>query len=384
MDQIRRISRTELYEKVWNAPMRTLATEFGLSDVGLAKICRKNGIPLPGLGYWRLVETGHAPKRQPLPAIQSGQKEEIRFSVHERTHYERIASEEKGPILEIRVGDTREITHPLVIRTRKLFQSISKQNDGSISPRELKAPHLEVSSEVLGRALRILDALFFAIEEQGHSITWPSEEKTSLRIVVDGENIVPNLSEIFERKPHVFTPRELAERKKYQYSYAPSWDFEPSGKLCLGIENLPYELTHVRKSWSDAKRQTVESCLGAFVAKLVPIAKAIKLVREERERERLRRIEEEKRPEEQRIRREKYNRRSQVVTKFLQGWQQSENLRLLAAAINKQLEDSTPDNDEKQMIREIAEWISTHADDTDPLLHFNWMIRQFNDPPYQY
>lgn len=53
--------------------MRKLAAEFGISDVGLAKICRKNGIPLPGLGYWRLVETGREPKRVLLPAIAPGQ-----------------------------------------------------------------------------------------------------------------------------------------------------------------------------------------------------------------------------------------------------------------------------------------------------------------------
>lgn len=73
MSGIRNISRADLYKRVWSTPMRKLAAEFGISDVGLAKICRKNGIPLPGLGYWRLVETGREPKRVLLPAIAPGQ-----------------------------------------------------------------------------------------------------------------------------------------------------------------------------------------------------------------------------------------------------------------------------------------------------------------------
>src|SRR5580704_17819878 len=33
-----RLTRAELHEKVWATPVRTLAKEFGMSDVGLAKI----------------------------------------------------------------------------------------------------------------------------------------------------------------------------------------------------------------------------------------------------------------------------------------------------------------------------------------------------------
>ena len=43
------LSREELYERVWSTPMRRLAGEFGLSDVSLAKICRRHEIP----GYRR-------------------------------------------------------------------------------------------------------------------------------------------------------------------------------------------------------------------------------------------------------------------------------------------------------------------------------------------
>jgi hypothetical protein len=35
------ISREELYDKVWTTPIQKLSKEFGLSDVGLGKVCRR-------------------------------------------------------------------------------------------------------------------------------------------------------------------------------------------------------------------------------------------------------------------------------------------------------------------------------------------------------
>jgi len=52
------LTRRQLYDKVWTTPMRHLAKEYGISDVGLAKICKKHDIPRPGVGYWAKLEFG--------------------------------------------------------------------------------------------------------------------------------------------------------------------------------------------------------------------------------------------------------------------------------------------------------------------------------------
>ena len=46
------LDRTQLYEQVWSKPMIKLAAEYGLSDNGVRKICKKLNIPLPKSGYW--------------------------------------------------------------------------------------------------------------------------------------------------------------------------------------------------------------------------------------------------------------------------------------------------------------------------------------------
>lgn len=41
------MTREELHALVWSKPMRTSAAERGISDVALAKQCRKVGVPAP-------------------------------------------------------------------------------------------------------------------------------------------------------------------------------------------------------------------------------------------------------------------------------------------------------------------------------------------------
>ena len=61
------VTREELYQLVWSEPVVKVATRFGVSDVAVAKACRKHNIPLPGRGYWARLEAGQKLKRPPLP-----------------------------------------------------------------------------------------------------------------------------------------------------------------------------------------------------------------------------------------------------------------------------------------------------------------------------
>jgi hypothetical protein len=51
-------TREELHALVWSQPMRTLAKSRGISDVALAKQCRKAGVPVPPRGWWARKEAG--------------------------------------------------------------------------------------------------------------------------------------------------------------------------------------------------------------------------------------------------------------------------------------------------------------------------------------
>jgi hypothetical protein len=61
------LSREDLYELVWSKPMSELAKDFRISDVALAKRCKRIGIPVPGRGYWARFDAGQQPYRPKLP-----------------------------------------------------------------------------------------------------------------------------------------------------------------------------------------------------------------------------------------------------------------------------------------------------------------------------
>ena len=72
MDQDREITREELHRLIWSKPTTAAAKELGLSDVGLAKICRKLAVPKFPRGFWAKVANGKRVKVFPLGALPEG------------------------------------------------------------------------------------------------------------------------------------------------------------------------------------------------------------------------------------------------------------------------------------------------------------------------
>lgn len=62
-----RFTRKKLHELVWSQPMRTLAASVGVSDVALAKACKKANIPVPERGFWARRQAGKTTIERPLP-----------------------------------------------------------------------------------------------------------------------------------------------------------------------------------------------------------------------------------------------------------------------------------------------------------------------------
>jgi hypothetical protein len=58
--------RQKLFDEVWVTPVKTLAKEHGLSDVGLRKICIVLDIPMPPRGYWAKLAAGRKIPKPPL------------------------------------------------------------------------------------------------------------------------------------------------------------------------------------------------------------------------------------------------------------------------------------------------------------------------------
>lgn len=75
------VTREQLYERLWQTPTVHLCKEFGLSDVGLAKLCKRHKIPKPYLGYWARKAAGANPS---VPAQRQAAQEPDPGRVHEQ------------------------------------------------------------------------------------------------------------------------------------------------------------------------------------------------------------------------------------------------------------------------------------------------------------
>ena len=124
------LTREQLYDEVWSAPMATLARKHGLSDVGLAKICRKLDIPVPWRGFWRKKEVGQSVKRPPLPKLPASATPTMRLVRLRRTASGSPVAEQSGPVAEqqrheameenqIVVPELLTDPHPLVAKSVK-------------------------------------------------------------------------------------------------------------------------------------------------------------------------------------------------------------------------------------------------------------------------
>src|SRR5437899_5242652 len=90
------VRREELYTQVWSEPMVRLAKRYGVSDVALAKVCRKLDIPVPPRGYWRRLQSGRRPAPPALPKLSPGLSGTATITPQPRRH----GSGERGPEIE--------------------------------------------------------------------------------------------------------------------------------------------------------------------------------------------------------------------------------------------------------------------------------------------
>jgi hypothetical protein len=375
--------RDQLYEEVWSEPVRAVARRYGVSDVALAKACRKLCLPLPGRGYWAKQKVGKAPTRPPLPLLLESTPSEILVrgrstgAVMRDAHH--LLASEAAP--EVVVGETLDHPHQLVAAAeRKLRQSDSPRPRG---PDEHEATlDIRVSQDLLDRALRIADALLKALEEEGLSVdvvplewhrgmSWevePGGPKGTTRVLCGGEWLSFAITE-----PHVGTlvPPPDPPRKRTPDGwifYSSHYEYECSGRLSLSLTND--RLRGTRHTWQDGKRQQLEDCLGSFIAHLPAAAAAIRAIREEHRVAELERAEQRRRWEAKVDRELEQKRREEKLVESAARWRLARDLREYADDIAATLAALKPATVAAMHLREQLSLARERAARIDPLGQF--------------
>jgi hypothetical protein len=361
--------------------MQRLAKEFGLSDVGLAKLCRRHNIPIPGRGYWARIQFGQRPQRISLPTLKGPRLDIVKIipSCTKATTVDDSVNEEVFPTIEVK--NDRPITHPVARRIERSMSRKPIDERGTLGARQGRDVPLKISAEALPRALRLLDAFFAALDREMYVFEWPSPYDKPLKIAVCDDKLQLSMTEAIRRSAHKPTQEELARQKADSWWRPPRWDYAPSGDLKLTVESCEY--AGINRTWTDGKRQKLEACLGEALVTCQKLPAAVKKEREDRaEAERLRR-EEEKRRAEEASRKAEYDRKAEAVKELAHSWQESRLLREFAAAL-RTIATTAPDlsDDARSELQGMIDWTLHNAGYVDPLTDLKWTINQFKNPPW--
>jgi hypothetical protein len=354
--------RNELYEKVWQLPLRKLAAEYSVSDVALGKICRKLQIPLPGPGHWTKIECGHTIPRPPLPEIEDLpvlvrqiRKPETPILPEDSAELEKI---ERIAASAVPAVTKAMLAHPLIEKTKAVLSG-ARSNDRGIlwAGREVDWLDLRVSEDCLTRALRIMATILHMLEQEGCKVVVEKKASESTSAIVCGEQIRFG---VIERSRQI---KSAAPSGSSGYVYN-SIRLEPTGMLSIEVWN--YYSGGPQKVWRDRDSVRLEEQVPKCVAGMMRIAlkqRAERRAREEVELARQKKIDEvtaelrQIEAEEKKIR---------ALKKGAVLWHRAERIRKYIAAVRESAQRKS-DQDEGNKVLEWAQWAEWQADRLDPL-----------------
>ena len=265
-------TREQFYEKLWSTPTTKVANELGCSDVLIGKICKQYNIPKPYLGYWAKLEHGKRPKKTPLPKsddpdIQmltfyrcpdreaTGQKPEVEPEYDPDIQKMLDKARSLGPL---QVADSLQNPHALVAATRDRLkrEQIPFHRRPYHEPRDRRPTlSLDVSKDMRGRALRIMDALVKRVEKIGGRVEIKKEKwreyRTQTVVCFGGEEV--SVIRLREKRNQVRVPRDRKD------ILDPDVELQPSGLLILDRGPSYFESILLRDT---PKRRRIEGGLN--------------------------------------------------------------------------------------------------------------------------
>lgn len=288
------MKRSDLYQKVWSVPMTRLAAELGISDVGLAKACRRHAIPVPPRGYWAKLKAGQHPPRLPLPVPELDVAVQLATRDPEEVARQQAAEERRSVALQEQAPFARDLppltfatdleqTHPLVKITQRYCDQLPgliekwkqgrpgawrSDNPGDWPPEEQHGRYslvrkgclditaslesmdwiLRFHATVLGGlaagAMKIVRREGEAAAHAGQPATAPAVE-----MHFKGEVLTIRFSEGYKRIR--LSPKEFAARKK-ETSWASEYEMRPSGNFIFSISGTEYQ---ARREWKGSSEK---------------------------------------------------------------------------------------------------------------------------------
>lgn len=292
MAENRTFTRQELFDLVWSKPIQQLARDFKLSNVGLAKRCKRRYIPLPPRGYWQKVAVGKRTTRPALPTSPDG-VDRITFKIPDdipptpdpviTPEVAAWIAREHDPRNTIRVPRSISMYDPLV---RKARLSLEKRGVLGVDDGWRSAGrdtfNVHVTKPLVGRSCRVLNALIAALKQRNFLILMDTGEPA---VNVMGERFKLALSETSKRAAHTPTADDIRREERGLRSPR-KYDYVPTGRLCLRIESGFETIAFEDNEHRQLEEHLNEAILG-MVRKVLEVLRPARVKREAEERKRL-------------------------------------------------------------------------------------------------
>lgn len=289
-------TREDIYAMVWDRPMTKVAAELGISDVALAKICRKNDIPRPYRGHWAKLAAGKPVPTTPLPPLPKGQDAQVHISGSPLQSLPRQvkAAHDAAKKLErsqsAKDPDSNSPTPELpsvFLRFKEKVVNAKARKDGYVRLKGRQNIPIELTLAQVSRALLFLERLVRRAQIRGYNL---AATKNGLALVVDDEDITLSLVEILEKVPHEATPHELSKLARWEKDYnrevlrsgwastwdkptIPEFDQQPSGRLMIEID-IGHRHDGIRRRFKDGKTQRLENMADKVITAATTCATA--------------------------------------------------------------------------------------------------------------
>jgi hypothetical protein len=362
-DEKIKLTREELYQKVWSKPATSLAKDLGITTAAIAKICKDLNVPRPYSGYWQQVAVGRG-VQPPLSEIQQDIPKDV--VIHPNQAKPALSPQspevpanrdsERQAARHISVAQTLRNAHPLVSQTKQLLEKMAPNSHGIVGHRmRHKCLDVRVSRTTLNRALRIFDALLKALEATGHSAVILNQGCDSTFLAIQGQKIKLILIEKTSRSE---TEISEAEKRNSYYATENRQIFTPTSKLTFIIDE--YWPENCRKKWSDTKQKPIEDQLDEIIIGVIAAVEAL------RQRE-IKRLEEETKRIEAEFRRMKEARCRKILETQSDTWSKIQNIRLYLHSCEELILNRSGSIAADSVEAKWLAWAHRYADGLDPL-----------------
>ncbi|WP_425619175.1 hypothetical protein NA78x_002912 [Anatilimnocola sp. NA78] len=350
-----------------------------MSDVGLAKVCKKHKIPRPSRGYWAKLENGKQVLRWPLPPLKDQSLGKIQLrqapkpvkspdvciandpAIAELIAYELLPENRIECVTDLRGAD------PLVTATRESLSHRDPDEYGRVSRRyDFAAACFEVgvSKGNIQRALLLLQSLVKAFKSRGYELLAVGTKQKDAKVRVLDREFRISVWEPSNRRTRELTKQEKLEAERWRWSRPRDYEHVPSGILEVHLDRDSYYSTG---KIADTKKARVEDRLNELV---VDMLQAVDAQRQQAERERLEAIAKEKRRRkalELEIVRRTESVREERLHKVVPRWHKSEQIKQYIAAVRQEALRRTGQIDDESELGRWLRWAESYLDSIDPL-----------------